>query len=50
MVHTKFQDYVTAGSEEEDFLKVLAIWWSSWSCDQDHFYQQKNSPSQRGST
>ena len=42
MVHAKFQDHQTSGSEEEDFKWFcyhIWAWRPSVSCDQDHFYK-----------
>ena len=43
MIHAKFQNHRPSGSEEEDFLKIIAIysqpWRPSWSCDLDHLYK-----------
>ena len=41
MLHAKFQDHRTSGSEEEDFKGFYHVWaWrSSWSCDLDHLYK-----------
>ena len=41
MLHDKFQDHRTSGSEEDDFEGFHHIWtWRlSWSCDLDHLYK-----------
>ena len=38
MLHAKFQDHRTSGSEEEDFYHIWA-WGSSLSCDLYHLYK-----------
>ena len=42
MLHAKFQDQMTSGFGEEDFLKVfyhIWAWRPSWSCELEHLYK-----------
>ena len=41
MLHAKFQDHRTSGSEEKIFkgFNHIWTWWPSWSCDLDHLYK-----------
>ena len=43
MLHAKFQDHRTSGSEEEYFLRFSPYMgmWLSWSCDLDHIFKKK---------
>ena len=41
MLHTRFQDYWTSGSGDEDFFigfYHIWVWRPSWSCDLYHLY------------
>ena len=39
MLRAKFQDHMTFGSGEEEGVYQIWVWWSSWSCDHDYFYE-----------